>query len=207
MAVKAAVGLFTATLADLGLIVSTGRVVDFRAPHPSVTNQHRIPFRSFIRAISTAAFVHWPKSTGRKPNAIVANEEIESLLVPAANYVLTKRFTSKEERRRIVACIFDPSKLPPCDNVGFENHLNYFHASGRGCPWTWHADWQCFNSTLVDLYFRQFNGHTQSTPQICAICVTPPGRNSCNSGNRVKVVPVEQNQLDELVEEELNVRR
>ena len=207
-AVKAAVGLFTATLADLGLIVSTGRVVDFRAAS-SLRDQPASDTVPLIYPCHfNGGFVHWPKSTGRKPNAIVANEETKSLLVPAANYVLTKRFTSKEERRRIVACIFDPSKLPPCDNVGFENHLNYFHASGRGLPMDLARGLAMFlNSTLVDLYFRQFNGHTQVNATDLRNLRYPTRTQLVQLGNRVKVVPVEQNQLDELVEEELNVRR
>ena len=76
-------------------------------------------------------FVHWPKPGGRKPNAIRDSEGTQELLVPAAIYVLVKRFTSKEERRRVVACIYDPQRVQ-AERVGFENHLNYFHTRSRG---------------------------------------------------------------------------
>jgi adenine-specific DNA-methyltransferase len=206
--VKAAVGLFTAKLTDLEITVSTGRVVDFRA----ASSLREQPASDTVPLIYpchfNGGFIHWPKASGRKPNAIVANEETKSLLVPAANYVLVKRFTSKEERRRIVACIFDPSKLPPCATVGFENHLNYFHAGGHGLPMGLARGLAMFlNSTLVDLYFRQFNGHTQVNATDLRNLRYPTREQLVQLGNRVKVVPVEQGPLDELVEEELNVRR
>ena len=47
--------------------------------------------------------IHWPKHEARKPNAILDNDETRRWLVPSGIYLLTKRFTSKEERRRLVA--------------------------------------------------------------------------------------------------------
>ncbi len=149
------------TLAALGLSVSTGRVVDFRA-------------RDFLRrepGQGTApliypthfdnGFVKWPKPGARKPNAILMAPATGDLLVPADTYVLVKRFSSKEERRRIVAAIYDPARLPG-KGVAFENHLNYFHQNGRGLPSSLAKGLAVFlNSTLVDRFFRQFSGHTQ----------------------------------------------
>jgi adenine-specific DNA-methyltransferase len=82
-------------------------------------------------------------------------------MVPAGIYVLVKRFSAKEERRRIVAAVFDPN-LVPCEVVGFENHLNYFHH--RGSPLDRMLAWGLsafLNWSSLDAYFRQFNGHTQ----------------------------------------------
>ena len=152
---------FSATLEDLGLCVSTGRVVDFRArdylrPMPderSVPLVHACHFEG--------GFVSWPKPKGRKPNAIMRAPETEFLLIPSEIYVLVKRFSAKEERRRIVAAICDPLRLST-DVVGFENHLNYFHRHGKGLSKDLAKGLAVYlNSTLVDAYFRQFNGHTQ----------------------------------------------
>ena len=72
-----------------------------------------------------------------------------------------QRFTSKEEKRRLVACLFDPTKVKT-EWVGFENHLNYFHASGQGLDRRLAMGLFAFlNSTMVDQYFRRFSGHTQ----------------------------------------------
>jgi adenine-specific DNA-methyltransferase len=152
---------FQAPLEDLGIEVSTGRVVDFRAS-------------DFLRATpgpGTApliypghiveGYVAWPKDGGKKPNAIAVAPQTQELLVPAGHYVLVKRFSSKEERRRIVAGIYDPARVA-APEVAFENHLNYFHAHGRPLGQSLAKGLAAFlNSTLVDSYFREWSGHTQ----------------------------------------------
>ena len=148
-------------LQTLGIQVSTGRVVDFRA-------------REFLRAEPSADAVPliypthfddggiaWPRVGSKKPNALVRAPETERQLNPMGTYVLVKRFSSKEERRRIVAAVFTPASAPG-EFVAFENHLNYFHRRGRGLTHKLAEGLAAYlNSTLVDSYFRQFNGHTQ----------------------------------------------
>jgi adenine-specific DNA-methyltransferase len=195
--VKAAVGHFTTTLDDLGLTVSTGRVVDFRAASFLRQQPDTDTAPLIYPCHFNGGFIHWPKANSRKPNAIVANDETSSLLIPAATYVLVKRFSSKEERRRIVACIFDPSRLPPCATVGFENHLNYFHVDGRGLPMELARGLAIFlNSTLIDQYFRQFNGHTQVNATDLRSIRYPTREQLVRLGRRVKVLPVDQANLD-----------
>ena len=96
---------FTAGLPELGLSVSTGRVVDFRAREflRRQPDAHTVPL--IYPCHFNGGYVHWPKPGARKPNAIVSTEATPDLLVPAGVYVLVKRFTSKEERRRVAACI------------------------------------------------------------------------------------------------------
>jgi len=120
-------------LAMLGLEVSTGRVVDFRAKEFLVREAHEGTVPLIYPCHFKGSFVHWPNPGGRKPNAIRDTERTQELLVPGAICVLVKRFTSKEERRRVVACIYDAHRIH-AERVGFENHLNYFHARGRGLP-------------------------------------------------------------------------
>lgn len=150
-----------ASLDDLGIAVSTGRVVDFRARG----HLRKEPVAGTVPLIYPAHFangaVAWPNPATRKPNAIVANRCTDDLLVPPGVYVLVKRFSAKEERRRIVAAVYDSSHVSD-SRVGFENHLNYFHCGGRGIPKALAKGLCVFlNSTLVDTYFRQFSGHTQ----------------------------------------------
>lgn len=152
-------------LHDLGLSVSTGRVVDFRA-------------RSFLRtSLSTRTVpliypfnlqdgrVVWPKVHPRKPIAIVNEPATSGLLIPSEIYVVVKRFSAKEERRRIAAALYDPTAIHS-PLVGFENHLNYFHSKGCGLdPQLARGLVAFLNSTLADAYFRVFNGHTQVNAQ------------------------------------------
>ena len=68
-----------------------------------------------------------------KPVALASKGGVEDIVVPADVYVLVKRFSAKEETRRVVAAVYDPSRVK-AKRVGFENHLNYFHSKGEGLP-------------------------------------------------------------------------
>jgi len=152
---------FTSSLNKLGLSVSTGRVVDFRArEHLRQTpEQETVPLIYPCHFLN--GFVKWPVESGKKPNAIASSSMTSDLLVEAGFYVLTKRFSSKEQLRRVMAAIYDPTRID-ARLVGFENHLNYFHKRGSGLPADLAKGLAVYlNSTIVDQYFRQFSGHTQ----------------------------------------------
>ena len=151
----------TCSLDDLGIDVRTGPVVDFRMT-PSLRRQpEQGAFPLIYPGHFSDSYVTWPKLQGRKPNAIVETPESARWLMPNGWYVLTRRFSAKEEPRRIVAVIHDPGRVPG-DKVGFENHVNVFHRQGGGVDSLLAKGLAVFlNSTLVDLYFRQFSGHTQ----------------------------------------------
>ena len=52
--------------------------------------------------------VRWPLGEGRKPEAILLSPATQDLMLPSGYYVLVKRFSAKEEPRRVVAALFDP---------------------------------------------------------------------------------------------------
>lgn len=159
MQIRQRIQKLNTSLDELDIEVSTGRVVDFRAAHwlrmkPSAQTVPLIYPSDFA-----AGFVDWMRTNGKKPHAILRSAR--DLLVPSGVYVLVKRFTAKEERRRLVAAVYDPTRTRS-DAVGFENHLNYFHRHGKGLPLDLAKGLTAFlNSTVLDEYFRQFSGHTQ----------------------------------------------
>lgn len=150
------------TLRELGLQVSTGPVVDFRLrehlrgmPEPGA-----VPL--LYPAHFTASLDAWPLPKSKKPNAIMANAETERWLYPMGCYCVVRRFSSKEERRRVVATVFDPRFFGHSSLVGFENHLNIFHQEKSGLPMELAVGLATFlNTTAVDQHFRRFSGHTQ----------------------------------------------
>ncbi|OGU60975.1 MAG: hypothetical protein A2X64_02900 [Ignavibacteria bacterium GWF2_33_9] len=159
--IAAKMNFLSASLSDLGIDVSTGRVVDFRAKEFLKDN----PDHTTVPLIYPLHFcegqIKWPITNSKKPNAIVSNQNSRELLVPAGNYVLVKRFSAKEEKRRIVAAIYNASDIFKGE-VGFENHLNYFHLNGKGLSLSAAKGLSLYlNSSMVDIYFRQFSGHTQ----------------------------------------------
>jgi adenine-specific DNA-methyltransferase len=148
------------SLASLGLHISTGRVVDFRtkANLRAQLEPGAVPLLYPTHLRQERVF--WP-ALGKKANAIAMNETTRDLLIRKDYYVLVKRFTAKEERRRVVAAVLHPDDVPG-EFVGIENHLNYFHRNGQGLDAELARGLAAFlNSTLVDVLFRQFSGHTQ----------------------------------------------
>ncbi len=200
---RAIMGRLSASLPELGLSVSTGRVVDFRAKEFLRQQPERDTAPLIYPCHFNGGFVHWPKEKARKPNAIVSNEQTRELLVPAGVYVLVKRFTSKEERKRIVACIYDSHQIQ-APLVGFENHLNYFHVNGHGLTLGLAKGLTAFlNSTVVDVYFRQFNGHTQVNATDLRSLNYPTKAELEKLGGRIADPGMPQEELDALMEKEL----
>lgn len=148
------------SLADIGLSVSTGPVIDFRVeeflrPQPGCDTVPLLYPHHF-----TGGRLNYPKQH-RKPNAIVRSPEVEKLLMPSGCYVVVKRFTSKEERRRIVATVIRPADLAG-DVWGFENHLNVIHVDKHGMDIELAEGLSAYlNTKMVDDEFRKFSGHTQ----------------------------------------------
>ena len=153
--------LFEHTLGDLGLQVSTGPVVDFRSRQYllSVPTEHSIPM-PYPHHFSDGK-IEYPKAHKKYPNAMVYDESIKKQFWPAGYYVLIKRFSSKEERRRIVAFFIEPDSFKS-DLIAFENGWNVLHIAKNGIEKMVASGLTCFlNSTEVDNYFRVFSGHTQ----------------------------------------------
>jgi adenine-specific DNA-methyltransferase len=191
----------TSTLADLGITVSTGRVVDFRAKdHLRMElGNNTVPLIYPVNLRD--GFVKWPVKSSRKPQALANHPETESLLVPAGFYVIAKRFSAKEERRRIVAAVYDPASVKAA-TVGFENHLNYYHQNGGGLTGHVAKGLSMFlNSTVVDSYFRQFSGHTQVNATDLRSLKYPALKELERLGREVGSVFPNQNELDNLVNE------
>lgn len=195
------------SLATLGVTVSTGRVVDFRLKDALRKEPERGTVPLLYPCHFNGGTVHWPKLEARKPNAILDNDETRPWLVPSGVYLLTKRFTSKEERRRLVACLFDPDEVK-AKWVGFENHLNYFHASGHGLERTLAVGLFAFlNSTVVDQYFRRFSGHTQVNATDLRTLAYPDRDTLQAMGRDMKALDLSQDQIDQLVTKHLHACR
>jgi len=147
---------------QLQLGISTGPVVTFRATDFLVTHsnggKNLVPLLGMhnIRPFKTL----WP-SGSKKDTWFKVCPDSEPLILPARNYVILKRLSSKEEKRRLVAGILLRENFQ-YNFVGLENHLNYVYQE-RGEL----SKAQCFglaalfNSAILDRYFRTINGNTQ----------------------------------------------
>lgn len=153
--------LFACSLKEIGIEVCTGPVVDFRLREHCRMQPEEGTVPLLYAHHFAGGRLAFPVEHRKKPNAIADTEATRKWLMPRGHYVLTKRFSAKEERRRIVAFVADADDLPT-PRVGFENHLNVFHAGKQGLDRETVYGLALFlNSSLVDACFRAFSGHTQ----------------------------------------------
>ncbi len=152
---------FGHSLADLELTVSTGPVVDFRMRDDLRANPEAGTVPLLYPGHFNGTGLIWPRPGFKKPNAIRDCIATRKWLYPNGFYAVVRRFSSKEERRRIVANVIDPARLPAA-MIGIENHLNIFHSKRQPISEDLaHGLAAYLNATAVDTYFRRFNGHTQ----------------------------------------------
>ena len=150
------------TLADLGIQVSTGPIVDFRLKEHLCDTPETGTVPLLYPGHFSSAATTWPQTGMKKPNAIRHSGETEKWLYPNGFYCVVRRFSSKEEKRRIVASVVDPGAFNNAPMLGFENHLNLFHENKHGLPEALARGLTVFlNSTVFDDDFRRFSGHTQ----------------------------------------------
>jgi adenine-specific DNA-methyltransferase len=148
-------------LERLGLKVSTGPVIPFRAAsrlakQGDVSSTH-CPL--LWMAHVSPLLIRWP--IRRHKPEYIQRDAPKSLLVANRNYVLLRRFSPKEDPRRLVAAPFLARDFDASE-IGLENHLNYVHCPegplGEDEAWGLAA---LFNSRLLDTYFRVISGNTQ----------------------------------------------
>jgi adenine-specific DNA-methyltransferase len=150
------------SLADIGVQVSTGPVVDFRIKE----HLRELPDDDSVPLLFPIHFrggrLTWPILGSKKPNAIAYNEDTRKWLYPNGYYCVVRRFSSKEEKRRVVSGIVDPTVFQDVPLLGFENHLNVIHKDKHGLPEMLARGLAVYlNTSALDNYFRRFNGHTQ----------------------------------------------
>lgn len=148
------------TFSSMGYKISTGKVVIFRS-------------REFLSVIEVEGFVpmlymnHFKDNTlyfpieSNKAQYIACNEKSMKLLIPCDNYIVVKRFSSKEQKKRInIGYIF--KKDIDCEYLGLENHLNYVYKAGGSFSISELKKLgEYLSSDMVDRYFRIINGNTQ----------------------------------------------
>lgn len=194
---------FSTPLTNIGIEVCTGPVVDFRLRQDILQQAEVGAYPLIYPGHFSTNFIEWPKPEGKKPNAIKETENSAQWLMTNGWYVVTKRFSSKEEKRRIVAALHTPDRVPG-DKIGFENHLNVFHQNKAGLePAIAKGLAVYLNSTLLDLYFRQFSGHTQVNAADLRTLHYPDLETLVRLGGQINGAFPTQKEVDLLIEKEI----
>lgn len=157
------------SLHKYGIEISTGPVVPFRANNLIFNIRHDSnDFAPLIwlRNVQPMS-IKWPcfnlRNCKEKAQFIkINNESIKRrLLIPDQNLVILRRFSAKEEHRRLTASPLFKGQLGS-KFIGVENHLNYiYRPKGELSEIETLGLAALFNSSLLDKYFRISSGNTQ----------------------------------------------
>jgi len=153
---------WTGNLAKYNIKISTGPVVAFRA-----RNYLRENFENGTVQLAPLFWLHnvkqmileWPIVKPKKEQYINIEEKAMPLLIPNKNYILLRRFSSKDDKNRLIAAPYFCNFMKS-DYIGVENKVNYIYRPNG------HLERNeliglcaLLNSNLFDAYFRIFNGN------------------------------------------------
>ena len=195
-----AVDKWDGSLEKYGFQVSTGRVVPFRVKEllkEKIKNDNGTVPLLWMQNVKPYQ-TQYPLDKFDKPQAILANDP--SLLVPNANYILLRRFSAKEDKRRLISAPFIGEEFE-FEQIGFENHLNViFRRKGIFSTSEVIGLSAILNSAIVDRYFRIVNGNTQVNAAELRILPLPPLDVLKNIGEKLQQVnDYEHEKVDNLI--------
>lgn len=146
------------TLPSIGLKMRTGLTVDFRS-HEYLRDKSDIDTVPlfYSQHIKNGQVVFPIEKDGE-----YITIEKDGLIQKNKNYLFVKRFTAKEEKRRLQSGIYLSEYLPNYDKISTQNKINFI--DGIGFDMTKeqvYGLYVIFNSTIYDQYYRILNGSTQ----------------------------------------------
>jgi adenine-specific DNA-methyltransferase len=190
-----------ATLSDLDVQVSTGPVVDFRVKEhlSDYATDTSVPL---FFPVHLNGKLDWPKKS-KKPNFINLCDSTQKVTWDnRGTYLLVRRFSSKEERRRVSGTIYESSL--PYPKIGFDNKVNVFHRNRSGLEDLLAKGLYIYiNSTIVDRYFRCFSGHTQINASDLRKMKYPTKEQLIRLGKLIDSTCLSQDEVDYLLLKEL----
>lgn len=150
------------SLNELGFGLKTGPVVDFRSKEYLRENQEVGTVPLIWSYNFKDSFINIPVMVDEKPQFIINSSDSNNILLPNKDYLLVKRFATKEEARRIQCSIYKRESYSEFDKIGIENHINYFaKKNGEVSDEELNGFFVLLNSTIIDKYYRILNGSTQ----------------------------------------------
>ena len=167
------INMYHSTMPDEGLKMKTGIVVDFRQWEElrKEPGENTLPL-FYSQHIRDGRVNHQP--SGKEYDWII--DEKPGLIQKNKNYVFIKRFTAKEEHRRLQCGVYSPSDFEEYEYIGTQNKINFVDKvdGGEMDTQTTYGIYALLNSTLFDMYYRILNGSTQvNSTEINNIPVPP----------------------------------
>lgn len=146
----------------LGIKISTGKVVAFRNKEflKDSIQKSCVPLLWMHNIIDMG--IKWPLVKKDKESYIVSKPETKSMLLEKGNYVILKRFTTKEQKKRFSTGLIFEDDFKDFGAFALDNMVNYIYQPDKGLTKNQvFGIAQYLNLPIVDLYFRILNGHTQ----------------------------------------------
>lgn len=155
------------TLPDIHLKMQTGIIVDFRAKEVLRNNMEEGTFPLFYSNHIREGRVVWP--IGKEGEFIKTDRE--AYLQENSDFLLVKRFTSKEEIRRLQCGIYLKQNYRQYKYISTQNKVNFVKCDSSCITYGLYV---LLNSSLYDSYYRILNGSTQvNSTEINQIPVPP----------------------------------
>ena len=149
---------FDKTLPDLGLKMKTGLTVDFRNHKILRDDAEEGAIPLFYSQHIKQGEVQFPI---QKEHEYVVTDQ-RGLLQDNRNYLFVKRFTAKEEHRRLQCGVYLSKKYPQYKKISTQNKINFVDGLiTEMSECLVYGLYVLFNSTLYDEYYRILNGSTQ----------------------------------------------
>lgn len=150
--------MFDKTLPDIGLKMKTGLTVDFRNREILRDNAEEGAIPLFYSQHIREGEVHFPI---QKEHEYVVTDK-KALMQDNRNYLFVKRFTAKEEHRRLQCGVYLSKKYPQYEKISTQNKINFVDGLiTEMSECLVYGLYVIFNSTLYDEYYRILNGSTQ----------------------------------------------
>lgn len=171
------------TLPEIGLKMKTGLTVVFRNREllRSAPGNGVVPL--FFPQHIQDGIVNFPINKGDE----FITSELTGLIQKNKNYLFVKRFTAKEEKRRLQVGIYLSDRLPEYDYISTQNKINFIDSiDDSDIPLnTVYGLYVIFNSSRYDTFYRILNGSTQVNASEINIMPVPSLEKINNLGNRL----------------------
>lgn len=149
-----AINHFHSTLPEQGMRMKTGIIVDFRTREVLRDHLEEGAYPLLYSQHIRHGRVVWP--LGKEGEVIKTQRD--GFLQENSDYLLVKRFTSKEENRRLQCGIYLKQRYAQFDHISTQNKVNFIKCDS---PCITYGLYVLLNSTLYDRYYRIMNGSTQ----------------------------------------------